>query len=55
LRIADVHCVIFPRLEGSHENEEVLIGLSGGLVRKGDDGQWRIARYGFSPTNPPRA
>jgi uncharacterized protein (TIGR02246 family) len=21
--------------------------------KKGDDGQWRIARYSFSPTNPP--
>jgi uncharacterized protein (TIGR02246 family) len=23
------------------------------IFRKGDDGQWRIARYSFSPTNPP--
>ncbi len=23
------------------------------LFRKGTDGQWRIARYGFSSTNPP--
>jgi uncharacterized protein (TIGR02246 family) len=23
------------------------------LFKKGDDGQWRIARYSFSPTNPP--
>jgi uncharacterized protein (TIGR02246 family) len=23
------------------------------LFRKGDDGKWRIARYSFSPTNPP--
>jgi uncharacterized protein (TIGR02246 family) len=22
------------------------------IFRKGDDGQWRIARYSFSPTNP---
>jgi uncharacterized protein (TIGR02246 family) len=23
------------------------------IFRKGDDGLWRIARYSFSPTNPP--
>jgi uncharacterized protein (TIGR02246 family) len=23
------------------------------LFKKGDDGHWRIARYSFSPTNPP--
>jgi len=23
------------------------------ILRKGDDGAWRIARYSFSPTNPP--
>jgi uncharacterized protein (TIGR02246 family) len=23
------------------------------IFRKGDDGKWRIARYSFSPTNPP--
>jgi uncharacterized protein (TIGR02246 family) len=23
------------------------------IFRKGDDGEWRIARYSFSPTNPP--
>jgi uncharacterized protein (TIGR02246 family) len=23
------------------------------IFKKGDDGRWRIARYGFSPTNPP--
>jgi uncharacterized protein (TIGR02246 family) len=23
------------------------------IFRKGDDGGWRIARYSFSPTNPP--
>ena len=23
------------------------------LLRKGDDARWRIARYSFSPTNPP--
>ena len=23
------------------------------IFRKGDDGSWRIARYSFSPTNPP--
>jgi uncharacterized protein (TIGR02246 family) len=23
------------------------------LFKKGDDGKWRIARYSFSPTNPP--
>jgi uncharacterized protein (TIGR02246 family) len=23
------------------------------IFKKGDDGQWRIARYSFSPTNPP--
>jgi uncharacterized protein (TIGR02246 family) len=23
------------------------------IFRKGDDGAWRIARYSFSPTNPP--
>lgn len=23
------------------------------IFRKGDDGRWRIARYSFSPTNPP--
>jgi ketosteroid isomerase-like protein len=24
------------------------------ILRKDDDGAWRIARYSFSPTNPPR-
>ena len=23
------------------------------IFRKGDDGAWRVARYSFSPTNPP--
>ena len=23
------------------------------IFRKGEDGKWRIARYSFSPTNPP--
>ena len=23
------------------------------IFKKGEDGQWRIARYSFSPTNPP--
>jgi ketosteroid isomerase-like protein len=23
------------------------------IFEKGDDGKWRIARYSFSPTNPP--
>jgi uncharacterized protein (TIGR02246 family) len=23
------------------------------VFKKGDDGKWRIARYSFSPTNPP--
>ena len=23
------------------------------IFKKGDDGKWRIARYSFSPTNPP--
>ena len=23
------------------------------IFQKGSDGEWRIARYGFSPTNPP--
>jgi uncharacterized protein (TIGR02246 family) len=23
------------------------------ILKKGDDGKWRIARYSFSPTNPP--
>ena len=23
------------------------------IFRKGEDGQWRVARYSFSPTNPP--
>jgi uncharacterized protein (TIGR02246 family) len=23
------------------------------IFKKGDDGEWRIARYSFSPTNPP--
>jgi ketosteroid isomerase-like protein len=23
------------------------------VFEKGDDGKWRIARYSFSPTNPP--
>jgi uncharacterized protein (TIGR02246 family) len=31
----------------SEANQELFI------FRKGDDGQWRIARYSFSPTNPP--
>ena len=25
------------------------------IFRKGGDGRWRIARYSFSPTNPPAA
>jgi uncharacterized protein (TIGR02246 family) len=25
------------------------------IFRKGEDGEWRIARYSFSPTNPPGA
>jgi uncharacterized protein (TIGR02246 family) len=25
------------------------------IFRKGDDGNWRIARYSFSPTNPPQS
>jgi uncharacterized protein (TIGR02246 family) len=25
------------------------------IFRKGEDGEWRIARYSFSPTNPPSA
>jgi hypothetical protein len=25
------------------------------IFRKGEDGQWPIARYSFSPTNPPGA
>jgi hypothetical protein len=24
------------------------------IFKKGDDGQWRIARYSFSPINPPQ-
>lgn len=24
------------------------------IFKKSDDGKWRIARYSFSPTNPPR-
>ena len=24
------------------------------IFKKGEDGEWRIARYSFSPTNPPR-
>ena len=24
------------------------------IFKKGDDGKWRIARYSFSPTNPPQ-
>lgn len=31
----------------SEANQELFI------LRKGDDGTWRIARYSFSPTNPP--
>jgi uncharacterized protein (TIGR02246 family) len=23
------------------------------ILKRGDDGKWRIARYSFSPTNPP--
>ena len=25
------------------------------IFKKGEDGEWRIARYSFSPTNPPSA
>ena len=25
------------------------------ILRKGDDGKWHIARYSFSPINPPQA
>ena len=32
----------------SEANQELFI------LRKGDDGEWRIARYSFSPTNPPK-
>jgi uncharacterized protein (TIGR02246 family) len=31
----------------SEANQELFI------FRKGDDGKWRIARYSFSPANPP--
>jgi uncharacterized protein (TIGR02246 family) len=31
----------------SEANQELFI------FKKGDDGRWRIARYSFSPTNPP--
>ena len=31
----------------SEANQELFV------MRKGDDGRWRIARYSFSPTNPP--
>jgi uncharacterized protein (TIGR02246 family) len=31
----------------SEANQELFI------FRKGDDGKWKIARYSFSPTNPP--
>ncbi len=31
----------------SEANQELFV------MRKGDDGQWRIARYSFSPTNSP--
>ena len=31
----------------SEANQELFV------MRKGADGQWRIARYSFSPTNPP--
>ena len=31
----------------SEANQELFV------MRKGTDGQWRIARYSFSPTNPP--
>ncbi|MCJ2063700.1 SgcJ/EcaC family oxidoreductase [Methylobacterium sp. J-088] len=31
----------------SEANQELFI------FQKGDDGRWRIARYSFSPTNPP--
>jgi uncharacterized protein (TIGR02246 family) len=31
----------------SEANQELFI------LQKGDDGMWRIARYSFSPTNPP--
>jgi ketosteroid isomerase-like protein len=31
----------------SEANQELFI------FRKDDDGVWRIARYSFSPTNPP--
>jgi uncharacterized protein (TIGR02246 family) len=33
----------------SEANQELFI------FAKGDDGKWRIARYSFSPTNPPAA
>ena len=31
----------------SEANQELFV------MHKGDDGRWRIARYSFSPTNPP--
>ena len=31
----------------SEANQELFV------MHKGDDGPWRIARYSFSPTNPP--
>ena len=31
----------------AESNQELFI------FKKGDDGKWRIARYSFSPTNPP--
>lgn len=33
----------------SEANQELFI------LQKGGDGRWRIARYSFSPTNPPSA
>ncbi len=33
--------------QGAEANQELF------LFRKGGDGTWKIARYSFSPTNPP--
>jgi uncharacterized protein (TIGR02246 family) len=34
---------------GAEGNQELFV------FKKGDDGAWKIARYSFSPTNPPKS
>jgi hypothetical protein len=47
-RIQLVQRFIIRRARTTAESNQELF-----IFKKGDDGKWRIARYTFSPTNPP--